>query len=253
MKRLKSKMLTSAFASALALGGSFAGTVHNAYADEAAAAQNGTATSASAPAAQDMIGGVPIPTFAKLHGVDLRLGKAALSTAIILEEDLQDVYNALSAGQTLASQAPADYWTQLFAMTQSNIDAAVASGNITSEQGSQLSNYASRILSQEINDANYRDNDNSSGDPIASTLLSVDVDSADIAQFLGMSRDDLSAELQSGKSLGAIAEEKGIGDDKLAAKLQEGLAPDLKPILWPPAPVAPTIPIVNPVDDSATS
>jgi hypothetical protein len=266
MKQLKSKMLASTLATALVLGGSFAGTVHNAYADEAAAAaatqndagavQNGagaTQNDAAATASADTIGGVPIPTFAKLHGVDLRLGKAALSTVIILGEDLQDVYNALTVGQSLASQGGANYWPQLFAMTQANIDAAVASGNITSEQGTQLADYASRILKQEINDANYRDNDNSSGDPIASVLLSTDADSADIAQFLGISQDDLSAELQSGKSLGAIAEEKGIGDDKLAAKLQDGLAPDLKPIIWPPAPVAPEIKIVNPADDTSDS
>lgn len=254
MEQRKSKMLAGTLAAAIVLGGGFAGTVNNAYAADTAAGQDGAAAAAgqggagAAADAKDTIAGVPVAVFAKLHGVDLRLGKAALSTAIIVNKDLEDVYDDLSAGLSLSqigTHGASNFTSQLLQLTQSDIDSAVAAGNITAAQATQLSGYASQILNQEIGDANYRDNDNSSGDPVAAALLGDDTERADVAQFLGMPASDLFDTLASGKSLGVIAEGKGIGDDKLAAKLQEGLAAGLKPIVWnetkvPAAPAAPS-------------
>ncbi|KIL39669.1 hypothetical protein SD70_18715 [Gordoniibacillus kamchatkensis] len=236
MKQRKLNMITGTLATAFILGGSFAGTVHKAYADDSGASSNSApAATTNAAAVQDTIAGVPVPVFAKLHGVDLRLGKAALSTAEILNKDLEDVYADMTWGSSLSqigTNGASDYMSQLLRLTQDNIDAAVSAGNITAAQGTQLSSYASRVLNQEINDAKYRDYDNSSVDPVAYALLSNDTDRADVAQLLGMSQNDLFDALAGGQSLGIIAEGKGVADDQLAAKLQGGLAQDLKPIVW---------------------
>jgi hypothetical protein len=200
-------------------------------------AQPAASNSGAAAAADGTIDGEPIPVFALLHGVDLGLGKEALGTAMILNEDLEDVYVSLDAGSTLSQlgAAVAGYNSLLLAPIQANISAAVNNGNITAQQATQLSDYVNGKVQQEINDSKYRDSDNWFGDALVQKIMGNSDATAAITQFMGMTDDDLTAEFQAGKSLEAVAKEKGFTDDQLIAKLKE--IPVASDLFWGP-PVA---------------
>ncbi|WP_269884890.1 hypothetical protein [Paenibacillus gyeongsangnamensis] len=155
-------------------------------------------------------------------------GGAFKEVATILGVDESAVMDAVKSGKTLAAFAAEkgvteDVLLQKLTDTRTKaIDAAVTAGKLTQAQADkEKANLADR-LKKEVESTGFgkgpqgkpgefggRGHGGAWGSPDA------------VAQILGMTKQELTTALQSGKSISDLAKEKGISEDQLAAKLKE--------------------------------
>lgn len=251
MKSLNKKMLLGTLATALVLGGSFAATLHNAYADDTAA----TATSGSAAADGTTAPAIKPQQLAKQNNIDLGLRELSFRTGVIIGKSSIDVDKALEGGSTLSAIASGqvadggDYLTELLDMPNTNINMALSTGRITSDQADQLKTYVESKVKESIADTDYRDADTEKeAFGKALNVKGHHINPKSLAKFFGISVAELQSDLDSGKSLGDIAKEKGISEDQLLNKLQDEMKSSLKDLITRTKPQ----PIVTTDDSSAT-
>ncbi|SEC44511.1 hypothetical protein [Paenibacillus sp. GP183] len=211
-KPIEKKILTGAIAAAFLIGG--AGLLHNTQANAAATPTGTTVVQNTKSSAND-------------HGKRGYEQNLIKETATILNVDPTAITDQLKQGKTLVQIAQAKGNTEdvllqkLTDAENQSIAAALASGKITQAQADKMKSGLSARLKKEVenvekNDGHEKGRVGAFGDPAA------------LSQILGVTRQQLKADLQSGKSLVEIAQAKGITEEQLINKIKDGMTAKLK-------------------------
>jgi ribosomal protein S20 len=130
----------------------------------------------------------------------------------LLKTDSQTLINELKAGKSLADVASAHGVSEqqvidlLTSQESQEIDQAVQAGKITSDKASKMKAKLSDRIKQMVERKGFAQKE--SHGPLN-----------EIASILGLSQQDLKSQLQAGKSVKQIAEEKGISEQQLIDQL----------------------------------
>ncbi|TVY11085.1 hypothetical protein [Paenibacillus cremeus] len=164
MKKLNRPVLTAAIATAITFGGSFAGLLPNAYADEApaAAASSSSSSETSTPAT------VTDPqALANSLQINLYLDRLATFTDIAANIDSDSgqstALDAVASGQTLeqfamstgAFTGVSDYLNKLEALTNENVDFELNTGNLTADQANAIKSYTDGVIAKAVVSTTY--------------------------------------------------------------------------------------------------
>ncbi len=196
-------------------------------------------------------------------------------TATILGVDEKTLSEQVRAGQTLlqiaqaAGLTEAAYLEKLVAAETTKINEQLSAGKITQAQADQIKAELTERLKQSISSAQPVGGDRGPGGPKGhggpgghgkggggiGFLGSTDT----LTSALGMTKEELKAAQDAGKSLSEIAAEKGITEESLISKLKDGLTEQLKKFVQnkrePRAekPQTSTAPSASPAASSAAS
>jgi predicted transcriptional regulator len=212
MKPIDKKILTGAIAAAFLIGG--VGLLHNTQANAAA-----TPTGATVVQNTD--------SSANVHGkrgLELNLTK---ETATILSVDPTTITDQLKQGKTLVQIAQAKGITEdvllqkLTDAENQSIAAALASGKITQAQADKMKSGLAARLKKEVEQVE-KNGGHEKG------RFGAFGDQAALSQILGVTQQQLKADLQAGKSIAEIAQAKGITEDQLINKIKDGMTAKLK-------------------------
>jgi hypothetical protein len=212
IKPIEKKLLTGAIAAAFLIGG--AGLLHNTQANAATTTTGATVVQNTNSSKNDH----------GKRGLEKNLIK---ETATILGVDPTTITDQLKQGKTLVQVAQTKGITEdillqkLTDAENQSIAAAVTSGKITQAQADKIKSGLAARLKKEVehvekNDDHEKGRFGSFGDP------------AVLSQILGVTRQQLKADLQAGKSLVEIAQAKGIAEDQLINKIKDGMTAKLK-------------------------
>ncbi len=205
----KKKIVAGTMAAGVILGGGWVGVLHNqAYAAEST---NTTADAASPNKAE--------------HGKHKGFGHEThmiKEAATILGVDEKTVIDQLKQGKTLA-QISQDKGVSEEVLLQKlteaenqSIDAAVAAGKITQAQADKhKSGLADRLKKEVESTVKHVHHEKGRFEPFA--------DRAVLSQILGVTQQELAADLKAGKSLSEIAQAKGIEKDQLVSKIKDSM------------------------------
>jgi hypothetical protein len=209
IKPIEKKLLTGAIAAAFLIGG--AGLLHNTQANAATTTTGATVVQNTNSSKNDH----------GKRGLEKNLIK---ETATILGVDPTTITDQLKQGKTLVQVAQAKGITEdillqkLTDAENQSIAAAVTSGKITQAQADKIKSGLAARLKKEVEhvEGHEKGRFGSFGDPAA------------LSQILGVTRQQLKADLQAGKSLVEIAQAKGIAEDQLINKIKDGMTAKLK-------------------------
>jgi predicted DNA-binding ribbon-helix-helix protein len=211
-KPIEKKILTGAIAAAFLIGG--AGLLHNTQANAATTTTGAAVVKNTNSSTKDH----------GKRGLEKNLIK---ETATILGVDPTTITDQLKQGKTLVQIAEAKGITEevllqkLTDAKNQSIAAKVISGKLTQAQADKMKAGLSGRLKKEVehvekSGGHEKGKFGSFGDPEA------------LAQILGVTRQQLKADLQAGKSLVEIAQAKGIAEDQLINKIKDGMTSKLK-------------------------
>ncbi|NOV01668.1 hypothetical protein [Paenibacillus planticolens] len=164
--------------------------------------------------------GSPID-FAAVLGIDQSVLKEEIKQGKTLVQIAQDKAN-LTEDELLAKLTEAE---------TKKIDDALAAGKIKQEQAdkmkSTLADRLKKIIQSKPRTMNFKGvpAPGRSGGMMPGGMFG---NSAEIASILGITENELNTERKSGKSLAEIAQDKGITEDQLIAKLKDQLTDELK-------------------------
>lgn len=149
------------------------------------------------------------------------------ASAIGVEKDV--LVKSLKSGKSIVEAAAdkgvseADLTAKLQQLRTGKIDAAVKDGKLTADQGEHMKQKLGEHLKFILNEKNLLDS-HAKG----KHRFGLKPDTDKLAQSLGLSKDELHAQLRSGKSLTEIAKAKGISKDKLVASIKDQLTPSIE-------------------------
>jgi len=249
---LNKKVMTGTIAAAVLLGGGLYGAAHNqVFADD-------TATSTPAVHNKNGAGANGGKMFKergerggeRMGGMMMRGAGPLESAATLLGVEQKELMSELAAGKTLA-QIAADQqgWSEdtllqkLTEAEQAKLDEAVTAGKLTQEQADkQKAGLADRLKSfvENAKPADGHDGPgfggHGHGGPggfggfggVGAGFGGKGGEFEALPDILGMTQDELKAELEAGKSPADIAAEKGISEDQLISKLKDSMTDRLK-------------------------
>ncbi len=232
MNPISKKVLVSSMAAAIVLGGAgylqskaFAATSTDASASVSQDGQTGTDQSA-ADAGKNRDG-----KWMDRKGGGLRGGNIVKETAEVLGLTEAEIRTALEAGSTFAEIAEGKGMTQsvlvqkLIVLETAQIEERLSEGSITETEAAEwkegLSDRLTRIV--ESSEAGFGKGHGKGGRGFGKFG-----NSEEIAALLGLSEDELKAEMKEGQSLAEIAAAKGITEDQLIQKLKDQMTEPLK-------------------------
>ncbi|UQZ83978.1 hypothetical protein SK3146_03190 [Paenibacillus konkukensis] len=165
-------------------------------------------------------------------GMVMRGGDLLKQAATVLGVEQSVITDELKQGKSLAQIAQDkaglsedDFLSKLTAAETADIDAAVASGKLTQEQADkQKANLADRLKKEVENTMKFGQFSGKGKQQHFGSLADPDK----LAQIIGVTKEELTADLQAGKSLAEIAEAKGISEDQLISGLKDSLTDTLK-------------------------
>ena len=152
-------------------------------------------------------------------------------SASLLGIDKDAMVKSLKDGKSIVQVAAekgmseADLTAKLQQMRTSKIEAAVKDGKLTAEQGEHMKQKLGEHLKFILNEKNLFEHADGRGKWHKHGLKP---DPEKLAKSLGMSMDEMRAQLKAGKSLTEIAQSKGISKDKLVATIKEQLTPSIE-------------------------
>lgn len=232
MNPISKKVLVSSMAAAIVLGGAgylqskaFAATSTDASASVSEDGQTGTGSSAADAGKSrdgnwmDRMGGGP------------RGGNIVKETAEVLGLTEAEIRTALEAGSTFAEIAEGKGMTQsvfvqkLTELETAKIDERLSEGSITETEAAEWKEGLSDRLTQivESSEAGFGKGHGKGGRGFGQFGKP-----EEIAALLGLSEDELKAEMKEGQSLAEIAAAKGITEDQLIQKLKDQMTEPLK-------------------------
>ncbi|GAA4828344.1 hypothetical protein GCM10023310_01380 [Paenibacillus vulneris] len=223
MKSMKQKMMAGTVAAALLITG-FGGMItHPAYADD--------------DSDSDTVITAPVNTSVPLSKrVNLELNLIVVKASGILDMDYEDLNEALKDGKSLASVAteqgksPEELISKLKEETSGIINNALASSQITQEEADSLNKKAAQQIQKIVNEAGYQAKEHTEKTKLP-VKLGKSLKAEQLAEALGITKQELKKELKDGKSLSEIASGKGITDEQLIAKLKDELTPSLQSLI----------------------
>jgi hypothetical protein len=211
MKPIGKKILTGAIAASFLIGG--AGLLHNTQANAA----NSTTAGASV---------VEKSNTSTNHQKRDHEDNLVKQTAAVLGATETTITDQLKQGKTLAQVAQdkgvaEDLLLQkLIDAENKSIDDAVTSGKITQAQADKRKSGLADRLKKEVENTEKNEGHKKGqfgfGDPTA------------LSQILGVTKQQLKTDLQSGKSLVEIAQAKAITEDQLISKIKDNMTAKLK-------------------------
>lgn len=167
----------------------------------------------------------------KEHGHHNRKWPIVEESAAVIGVDKEALVKTLKSGKSIVEAAAdkgiseADLTTKLQQLRTDKIDAAVKDGKLTADQGEHMKMKLSEHLKFILNEKNLLAGHEGHG---RWHKFGLKPDTEKLAKTLGLSRDELHAQLRSGKSLAEIAQSKGISKDKLVASIKEQLTPSIE-------------------------
>jgi hypothetical protein len=211
MKPIGKKILTGAIAASFLIGG--AGLLHNTQANAA----NSTTAGASV---------VEKSNTSTNHQKRDHEDNLVKQTAAVLGATETTITDQLKQGKTLAQVAQdkgvaEDLLLQKLTDAENkSIDDAVSSGKITQAQADKRKSGLADRLKKEVENTKKNEGHEKGqfgfGDPTA------------LSQILGVTKQQLKTDLQSGKSLVEIAQAKAITEDQLISKIKDNMTAKLK-------------------------
>jgi hypothetical protein len=238
MRSVNLKLLTSAVAASLVLGG--AGFLqNNAFAAatdiSGTGAVNGTSSTVDATAAaMQNVDGL-LRRGGRLHGFGEQLkagGNIVKATADILGVTESDVQDQLKQGLSFEKIAEAKgltretYLSKLIEKETAAIADQVTAGKLTQEQAEQMKAGLPERLAQRVAASGIGRGigfGHGKGDGFG-RFARPEV----LAQVLGMTEDEIKAGLESGQSIAELAAAKGITEEQLIQKLKDQMTDQLK-------------------------
>ncbi|MFC5453184.1 hypothetical protein [Paenibacillus aestuarii] len=151
-------------------------------------------------------------------------------SANILGIDKEAMMKSLKDGKSIVQIAAekgvseADLTAKLQQLRTSKIEAAVKDGQLTAEQGDHMKQRLNEHLKFILNEKNLFAKEQHG----KWHRHGLKPDKEKLAQTLGMSKEELRAQLKAGKSLTEIAKAKGMSKDKLVATIKEQLTPSIE-------------------------
>ncbi|MGG1553192.1 hypothetical protein [Paenibacillus ferrarius] len=151
--------------------------------------------------------------------------------ATVIGVDKEALFKTLKGGKSIVEAAAekgiseADLTAKLMAMRTSKIETAVKDGKLTAEQGEHMKQGLGQHLKFILNEKNLLDRHSGHG---KHHKFGLHPDTEKLAKSLGLTKDELHAQLRSGKSLAEIAQAKGVSKDKLVANIKEQLTPSIE-------------------------
>jgi uncharacterized protein YidB (DUF937 family) len=222
MKSISKKILAGTIAASLLAGGY--GLLHNqAFADTSGTSADQNASSASSSNHHTGFG-----DHSKRH--EGFRGSIIQETATILGVDQSAVTDALKQGKTLAQIAQEkglsedDFLQKVTAAETKAIDDALTAGKITQDQADKQKSGLSDRLKQMIENTKPEGDFHGKGHDGFGPWENYEA----VSQILGMTEQELKTEVQAGKSLAEVAQEKGISEDQLISKLKDSMTDRLK-------------------------
>ncbi|SDM93405.1 hypothetical protein SAMN04487897_101534 [Paenibacillus sp. yr247] len=152
-------------------------------------------------------------------------------SATVIGVDKEALVKSLKNGKSIVEAAAdkgiseADLTAKLQQLRTGKIEVAVKDGKLTADQGEHMKQKLGEHLKFILNEKNLLDKHDGRGKWLKFGLKP---DTEKLAKTLGLSKDELHAQLQSGKSLAEIAQSKGISKDKLVASIKEQLTPSIE-------------------------
>ncbi|MBP1996511.1 hypothetical protein [Paenibacillus eucommiae] len=151
--------------------------------------------------------------------------------ASILGMDKQALEDSLKQGKSIVDVAKekgiseADITAKLLKLRNDKIDSAVKSGKLDADKAKSIKQRMPAHLKFLLNDKGLpnRHEQGSRGE-----RFGFHPSSEELAQFLGISKDQLISELKAGKSLTEIAAAKGISKQQLLDKIKELMTPSIE-------------------------
>jgi hypothetical protein len=152
-------------------------------------------------------------------------------SATVIGVDKEVLVKSLKNGKSIVEAAAdkgiseADLTAKLQQLRTGKIEVAVKDGKLTADQGEHMKQKLSEHLKFILNEKNLLDDHDGRG---KWHKFGLKPDTEKLAKTLGLSTDELHAQLRSGKSLAEIAQAKGISKDKLVASIKEQLTPSIE-------------------------
>ncbi|NOV03333.1 hypothetical protein [Paenibacillus planticolens] len=166
----------------------------------------------------------------KGHGHHSRKWPIIEESATVIGVDKEVLMKSLKSGKSIVEAAAdkgvseADLTAKLQQLRTGKIEVAVKDGKLTADQGEHMKQKLGEHLKFILNEKNLLDNHGKS----KWQRFGMKPDTDKLAKTLGLSKDELHAQLRSGKSLAEIAQSKGMSKDKLVASIKEQLTPSIE-------------------------
>ncbi|MEW9697897.1 hypothetical protein [Paenibacillus sp. SI8] len=152
-------------------------------------------------------------------------------SAALLGIDKEALVKSLKGGKSIVEVAAEkgvseqDLTAKLQQLRTGKIESAVKDGKLTADQGEHMKQRLDEHLKFILNEKNLFKKRDGAG---KWHKIGLRPDSEKLAKTLGMSEDELRAQLKAGKSLTEIAKSKGISKDKLVASIKDQLTPSIE-------------------------
>ncbi|MEC0226850.1 hypothetical protein [Paenibacillus alba] len=152
-------------------------------------------------------------------------------SASVIGVDKEVLVKSLKSGKSIVEAAAekgineVDLTAKLHELRIGKIEVAVKDGKLTTDQGEHMKQKLDEHLKFILNEKNLLDIHAGHG---KWHKFGLKPDTDKLAKTLGLSKDELHAQLHSGKSLAEIAQSKGISKDKLVASIKEQLTPSIE-------------------------
>lgn len=166
----------------------------------------------------------------KGHGRHNRKWPIIEESANVIGVDKEVLVKSLKSGKSIVEAAAdkgvseADLTAKLQQLRTGKIELAVKDGKLTADQGEHMKQKLGEHLKFILNEKNLLDSHGRS----KWHRFGLKPDTEKLAKTLGLSKDELHAQLRSGKSLTEIAQSKGISKDKLVASIKDQLTPSIE-------------------------
>ncbi|UUZ83009.1 hypothetical protein LJK88_03275 [Paenibacillus sp. P26] len=223
MNKWTGKLVVGTFAATLLFGGIGGLTVPQAFADDDG----------------DTVIQAPNTSIPLGQRVNLELNTIVSKAASLLDMEDNDLNAQLAGGKTLTDIISyqganrSEIYNQIVQELEQTVSNAQSEQVITSDEAKQLNSLVEKSVQTAFDTPGYQDHaipvGTAAAAPNNDLVVQQAVDTGALADFLGVSSDELNKELtQGGKKLADIASEKGISEDQLVAKLKDLLTPALQ-------------------------
>ncbi|NOU68229.1 hypothetical protein GC096_29820 [Paenibacillus sp. LMG 31461] len=151
-------------------------------------------------------------------------------SATVIGVDKEVLFKSLKSGKSIVEVAAekgiseADLTAKLQQLRTTKIETAVKDGKLTADQGEHMKQKLGEHLKFILNEKNLLAHHPGHG----KHKFGLKPDTEKLAKSLGMSKDELRAQLHAGKSLAEIAQAKGISKDKLVVSIKDQLTPSIE-------------------------